>query len=96
MTTKKIPIKDGSITIPDDLRERYGIEDGSLLVIEAKAEGIVLRPADWPDLEVYTPRRIAEFLLNNAVDDEDYQGAVEEVKKLGIDPATIAHDRSSS
>ena len=45
MTTKVIPIKDGSITIPDDLRERYGIEDESLLVFEAGAEGIVLRPA---------------------------------------------------
>jgi bifunctional DNA-binding transcriptional regulator/antitoxin component of YhaV-PrlF toxin-antitoxin module len=33
MTTKMIPIKDGSITIPDDLRERYGIEEGSLLLI---------------------------------------------------------------
>ncbi len=93
MTTK---IKDGSITIPDELRERYGIEDGSLLVIEAGVEGIVLRPADWPEPEVYTPERIAEFLLNNAVGDEDYTGAVEEVKKLGIDPATIPHDRPSS
>jgi AbrB family looped-hinge helix DNA binding protein len=96
MTSKMIPIKDGSITIPDELRERYGIEDGSLLLIEAGAEGIVLRPAGWPASEVYTPQRIAEFLLNNAVDDEDYQGAVEEVKKLGIDPATIPHDQSST
>jgi bifunctional DNA-binding transcriptional regulator/antitoxin component of YhaV-PrlF toxin-antitoxin module len=95
MTTKMIPIKDGAITIPDDLRERYGIEDGSLLLIEAGAEGIMLRPAGLLEPEVYTPERIAEFLLNNAVDDDDYQGAVEEVKKLGIDPATIPHDRPS-
>lgn len=96
MTSKIIPIKDGSITIPDDLRERYGIEDGSLLVIEAGAGGIVLRPAGWPEPEIYTPERIAEFLLNNAVDAEDYQGAVEEVKALGIEPATVPHDQPSS
>lgn len=96
MTTKKIPIKDGSITIPDELRERYGIEDGSLLVIEAGAEGIVLRPADWPEPEVYTPERIAEFLLNNTVGEADYQDAVEEVRKLGVDPAAIPHDRPTS
>ena len=48
MTTKMIPIKDGSITIPDDLRERYGIEDGSLLLIEAGAEGIMLRRLAGP------------------------------------------------
>jgi AbrB family looped-hinge helix DNA binding protein len=96
MITKMIPIKDGSITIPDDLRERYGIEEGSLLLIEAGAEGIMLRPAGWPEPEVYAPERIAEFLLNNAVNAEDYQAAVEEVKALGIDPATIPHDRPSS
>jgi bifunctional DNA-binding transcriptional regulator/antitoxin component of YhaV-PrlF toxin-antitoxin module len=95
MTTKMIPIKDGSITIPDDLRERYGIEDGSLLLIEAGAEGIMLRPAGWPEPEVYTPERIAEFLLNNAVDDDDYREAIEEVKKLGIDPASIPHSHPS-
>jgi bifunctional DNA-binding transcriptional regulator/antitoxin component of YhaV-PrlF toxin-antitoxin module len=96
MTTKMIPIKDGSITIPDDLRERYGIEDGSLLLIEAGAEGIMLRPAGWLNPEIYTPERIAEFLLNNAVDAEDYQGAVKEVEALGIDPATVPHDRPLS
>jgi bifunctional DNA-binding transcriptional regulator/antitoxin component of YhaV-PrlF toxin-antitoxin module len=96
MTIKMIPIKDGSITIPDDLRERSGIEDGSLLLIEAGAEGIMLRPAGWREPEIYTPERIAEFLLNNAVDVEDYQGAVKDVEALGIDPATVPHDRPSS
>jgi AbrB family looped-hinge helix DNA binding protein len=96
MTTNVVPLKNGSITIPDDLRERYGIEDGSLLVIEAGDEGILLRPAALPEPEVYTPQRIAEFLLNNAINTEDYQGAVEEVWKLGIDPATIEHDRPMS
>lgn len=39
--------------------------------------------------EEYTPERIAEFLLNNAVDADDYAAALdlEEVRKLGIDPA---------
>ena len=96
MTTRMIPIKDGSITIPNELRDQYGIEDGSLVVVEAGVEGIVLRPAVWPEPEVYTPERIAEFLLNNAVNDEDYQDAVEEAKTLGVDPATIPHERLGS
>ena len=41
--------------------------------------------------ESYTPERIAEFLLNNAVDCEDYKQAREEVKTLGLDPETITH-----
>ncbi len=43
-------------------------------------------------LEAYTPERIAEFLLNNAVSPEDYAAALTEVRKLGIDPATIPHE----
>jgi bifunctional DNA-binding transcriptional regulator/antitoxin component of YhaV-PrlF toxin-antitoxin module len=92
MTIKVVPIENGSITIPNELRERYGFEDGSLLVMEADAEGIVIRPPDWPEPEIYTPERIAEFLLNNAVSERDYHFAIEEVKRMGIDPATVPHD----
>ena len=44
-------------------------------------------------LESYSPERKAEFLLSNAVDGEDYARAEEEVRKLGLDPATIPHHR---
>lgn len=43
--------------------------------------------------ERYTPRRLAQFLLQNAVDAADYAAARQEVKKLGLDPETIPHDR---
>ncbi|HEY5174115.1 MAG TPA: hypothetical protein VII95_00945 [Terriglobales bacterium] len=42
-------------------------------------------------IEIYTPERRAEFLLSNAVDAKDYQTALEEVRKLGVDPAKIPH-----
>jgi hypothetical protein len=38
-------------------------------------------------MEIYTPERIAEFLLNNAVTKEDYDSACTEVRALGLDPA---------
>ena len=41
--------------------------------------------------EAYSPERKAEFLLNNAVDADDYTEAVNEVHRLGIDPASIPH-----
>ena len=47
--------------IPDELRERYGIDDDSLLVIEAGAEGILLRPEGLVragDLHTGTDRRV--------------------------------------
>ena len=87
-------MKNGSITIPDDLRERYGFEDGALLVVEAGSVGILLRPASEPEPEpeIYTPERIAEFLLNNAVSRKEYEAAIQEVIKMGIDPASVPHD----
>ena len=92
MTIKVVPIENGSITIPNELRERYGFEDGSLLVMEAEAEGIILRPTDGPEPEIYTPERIAEFLLNSAVSEGEYLAAIEEVKRMEIDPSTVPHD----
>ncbi len=45
-------------------------------------------------LERYTPERRAEFLLSNAVGGEDYARAEEEeVRKMGLDPAAIAHHK---
>ena len=46
-----------------------------------------------PEVEMYTDERIAEFILNNAIDAEDYRRAYSEVRKLGIDPETIAHHK---
>ena len=45
--------------------------------------------------ERYTLRRLAQFLLENATDAADYAAARREVRKLGLDPDKIAHDRPS-
>ena len=46
--------------------------------------------ADFP-IEIYTKERVAEFLLSNAVDAEDYARSVEDVKAMGLDPESIDH-----
>lgn len=85
--------KQGAVEIPSELRDRFGLHEGSVLVAEAGEEGILLRPTDLPEPEIYTPERIAEFLLGNAIDAEDYERAAEEVRRLGLDPAQILHER---
>ena len=85
--------KRGVVVIPVDLRRKYGFEEGSLVVAEAREEGVLLRPAITLPLERYTPERKAEFLLNNAMTAQDYAWALEEIKKLGIDPKTIPHEK---
>lgn len=83
--------KRGAIVIPAGFRRNYGIEEGSLVIVEARPEGILLRPVVALPVEIYTPERKAEFLLNNTVTPEDYAWAVGEVRKMGLDPQTIPH-----
>ena len=49
--------------------------------------------ADRMPVEEYSAERKAEFLLSNAVDEQDYAWAVREVRKLGIDPEAVLHER---
>ena len=42
---------------------------------------------------MYSAERKAEFLLSNAIDAEDYERAVTEVRALGLDPDEIPHER---
>ena len=85
--------KRGTIVVPASLRKRYGLEEGSLVIMEDSSDGILIRPAIAVPIEHYGPSRKAEFLLSNAVDAEDYARAIEEVRSMGLDPATIPHYR---
>jgi len=85
--------KRGTVVVPARLRRKFGIEEGRLVIAEERPEGILIRPALALPVEIYTPQRKAEFLLSNAVDAEDYRAAVEEVKKMGLKPASIPHHK---
>jgi len=83
--------KRGTVVLPAELRRRFGMEEGALLMAEGREDGILLRPAAVVPLETYTSERKAEFLLNNAVTQADYQVAMQDVRALGLDPAQIKH-----
>lgn len=85
--------KRGAIIVPANLRKRFGIEEGTLVIAEEKDDGILIRPAVVVPVEHYTPERKAEFLLSNALDAQDYRQARKEVRKLGVDPDSIPHQR---
>lgn len=92
METSKIG-RNGTLVIPAKLRRRFGLAEGGMVVIEEAADGISIRPAVAMPIEVYSARRRAEFLLNNAVNAADYKRALREVRKLGIDPEDVPHRR---
>jgi AbrB family looped-hinge helix DNA binding protein len=51
----------GVITLPKELREKLGIEDGGLVMVEESPQGLYLRPAVAYPVEMYTDERVAEF-----------------------------------
>jgi antitoxin component of MazEF toxin-antitoxin module len=85
----------GAVSIPPDLLRQIGVQPNALVALEVAGPFIVVRPphAPWPEVEIYTPERKAEFLLNGAVDEEDYQAARKAVRALGLDPDQIPHER---
>lgn len=85
--------KRGTFVIPAKLRRRFGIQEGSEVIAEATPDGILIRPAMTVPIEVYSAERRAEFLLSNAVDAQDYQRAMDEVRRMGLDPDAIPHHR---
>lgn len=56
----------------------------------------MLNPVTVMPVERYTPQRQAEFLLSNAVDQHDYEEAVQIVKAMGFNPETITHCKPGS
>jgi len=87
--------KRGTIVIPAKMRKRYKLDEGSPMLIEERDDGILMRPATTTpvDVEIYTPERLAEFFLNNAMDKADYLEVRKEVQSLRIDPDSINHIR---
>jgi AbrB family looped-hinge helix DNA binding protein len=83
--------KRGTVVIPADTRRRYGFDEGEMLVMEECAAGLLLKPARTYEVETYTPERTAEFMLNNAVTAAEYDDAIAEVHKMGLDPDSIPH-----
>lgn len=91
-TTTKVG-RNGTLVIPAKLRRRFGLKEGGMVVLDETEDGITIRPAVAVAVEIYSVRRKAEFLLNNAVDAADYKRAAAAVRKLGLDPDEIPHRR---
>lgn len=92
METTKLG-KRGTVVIPASIRRRYGFREGDLVITEERDDGVLLRPAVAVPIETYSPERRAEFILSNAIDREDYKRALQEVRKMGLDPNKIPHHK---
>lgn len=81
----------GNLVIPDEFRERHGLDRDAEVVVESTDEGLLLRPISTLSRHTYSDERRAEFLLSNASDEEEYREAVERVRAMGLDPEKVPH-----
>ena len=62
----------GTLTLPEDLRRKYGLEKEGQLVIEESDEGLLLRPGIIFSVEIYSDKRIQEFQQHNETDLKEF------------------------
>jgi len=86
--------KRGILVIPASIRESYGLQEGSLVTVEGRPEGLLVRPLAAFPIEKYTPEEKARFLLANTVTDGDLAWAVQEVRKMGLDPGKFMEKKT--
>jgi len=82
--------KRGTLVLPAKLRKQFGLEDGSLLITEAKDGEIRIRPAVVYEGEVWTPQRKAYLTLINTMTKEEYDEVSSLLREEGIDPTDAA------
>jgi AbrB family looped-hinge helix DNA binding protein len=95
--------KRGTLVIPIKVRRRLGLEEGSILLLREKEDGLELRKAqlalgleDGAKAQEGLDRTAeAAQILNSAKDLGEYFAALEEVRGMGLDPDEIPHERFS-
>jgi AbrB family looped-hinge helix DNA binding protein len=81
--------KRGTLVLPAKLRKQFGLEDGSLLITEAKDGEIRIRPAFLHEPPLWSPEETAYFILINSMTKEEWDRNLPDVLELGIDPLKI-------
>ena len=55
----------GTLTLPKEVRDKYGLKEGDQLVLEEGEGGLVLRIAYTFPIETYSDERVAAFEEEN-------------------------------
>lgn len=66
MKTNIIVSSRGQVTLPSEIRKKYKIDEGSVLVAEDRNGEIILRPATVMEVEYYTDEQISQWATGDA------------------------------
>jgi AbrB family looped-hinge helix DNA binding protein len=61
----------GQITLPADIRKRFGIRSGEPVILEDRNGELVLKPATVLEVEMYTPEQLAEWDREDQLSDAE-------------------------
>ena len=85
--------KRGTLVIPAKLRQRFGLQEGSLVIAEETSEGILLRPAIAVPTTGFTQEQIETLLLEGVAsgkatdmaknDWDDLRQVVQDARRTG-------------
>ena len=81
----------GQITLPADIRKRFGIKSGEPVIIEDRNGELVLKPATVLELEMYTPEQVAQWDAQDVLSDAERAAVLSRVVSR---PAKAAKKRS--
>lgn len=70
----------GQLTLPTNLRKRFGIKDGGPIILEERENELALKPAMVLEVEMYSDVQIAEWVKSDRLDKSEKQRIS---KKLG-------------
>ncbi len=87
--------KRGTVVIPAKLRKRLGLADGCLMIVSEVDGTVQLRLAKLQAPEDDTKIKMAQRLLSGAENLGEYFAAMEEVRRMGLDPDEVPHERYS-
>lgn len=62
----------GTVTLPKDIRQKFGLEQGGQVVVENTAEGVLLKPGVTFPVETYSKDRLKQFEQTNEETLRDY------------------------
>lgn len=61
----------GQLTLPAEIRKKYGIDEGSVLVAEDRGGEIVLKPTVVLEFDCYTDDQIAQWVSEDAITEKE-------------------------
>ena len=63
----------GQLTLPANLRKRFGIKNGGAIILEERGNELVLKPAMVLEVEMYTDEQVLAWDEADRLDDVERQ-----------------------